>query len=146
MECRLVYISSGMDEMFNIRDGVTTVGREVDNNIQLLKATVSRHHARFTNMSSVCQVEDLKSSNGTYVNGDKITAISLKHGNEVRFGDEIFRFEAIGSIGSDEAMSPRRDYSDRAQKDTVKIQQRAPETKIMAPVTNLPPLRQKKKT
>ncbi|MDD4871453.1 MAG: FHA domain-containing protein [Kiritimatiellae bacterium] len=144
MDCRLVYVSE-MEEMFNIRDGVTTIGREVDNDIQLLKANVSRHHARMTNLPNVCQVEDLRSANGTFVNGDKITAISLRHNDEIRFGDEVFRFETIGSVGSDEATVRSRDYSDKTQKETVKIQQCAPETKIMQPVINFAPLRPKKK-
>ncbi|OGV59988.1 MAG: hypothetical protein A2283_10555 [Lentisphaerae bacterium RIFOXYA12_FULL_48_11] len=145
MDCRLVNITSGMSEMYPLHEGVTTIGRESDNKIQVLRANISRHHAKITNMPSVCQVEDLDSINGTFVDGERIKSMVLKHGNEVRFGDEVFRFEAQGSVGSDDVMFMQRDYSVRAQMDTVRIQQKAPETKIMAPVSKLSPLRPKKK-
>jgi len=145
MDCRLVNVTSGMSEMYPLPEGVISVGRESDNKIQILRANISRHHAKITNMPSVCQVEDLDSINGTFVDGERIKSTVLKHGSEVRFGDEIFRFEAEGSVGSDDALTPQRDYSVRAQMDTVRIHQDAPETKIMAPVSKLSPLRPKKK-
>lgn len=145
MECRLVNTTSGMAEMHNLRDGITTIGRETDNNIQVLKANVSRHHAKITNLSSVCEVEDLKSRNGTCVNGDRITVMALRAGDEIRFGDEVFRFETVGSVGADELMGQHRDYSTRANLDTVSVQVRAPETKkLKGVVSTLPPLRPKK--
>lgn len=144
MDCRLVNVTSGMSEMYPLQEGVTTVGRESNNKIQITRANVSRHHAKITNMPSVCQVEDLGSANGTFVDGERIKSAILKSGNEIRFGDEVFRFETEGSVGADEAMSQQRDYSIRAQMDTVRIQQVAPETKIMAPVSKLSPLRPKK--
>ncbi len=145
MDCRLVNVTSGMSEMYPLQDGVTTLGRESDNKIQILRANISRHHAKITNMPSVCEVEDLDSANGTFVDGERVKSAVLKHGTEVRFGDEIFRFEAEGSVGADDVMTQQRDYSERSQMDTVKIRHDAPETKIMTPVSNLSPLRPKKK-
>jgi len=131
--------------MFHLKEGITTVGRESDNLIQVLKPNVSRHHAKITNLPSICEVEDLKSRNGTYVNGDKITVMALRPGDEIRFGDEVFRFETIGSVGADELLGQRRDYSTKANIDTVMAHARAPETKkLKAVVSNLPPLRPKK--
>jgi pSer/pThr/pTyr-binding forkhead associated (FHA) protein len=141
MECRLVRVSS--EEMYLLREGETTVGRDSDNDIQVLDPDVSRHHACFANLSSVCEVEDLNSANGTFVNGDKITAMALKHGNEIRFGAEVFRFEEIASVGADEVTVPQRDYSDRAQKGTVKIKQAPQIEKKEKPVMNFKPLRPK---
>jgi len=129
--------------MFTLKDGATTLGRDSSNDIQVLKSSVSRHHARLSNLSSLCEVEDLKSSNGTYVNGQRVTTMALRHGNEIRFGDEVFRFEEIGSIGSDEAQGLYRDYSDKAQAGTVRIKAYSPEIKKDKPAINLPPLRPK---
>jgi len=143
MECRLVYVSSELEEMFTLREGTTTVGRDSSNDIQILKESISRHHARLSNLSSVCEVEDLNSANGTYVDGQRTAAMALKHGNEIRFGDEVFRFEEIGSIGSDDAQGTHRDYSDKAQRDTVKIKAYVPEVKQDKPAVSLPPLRPK---
>lgn len=145
MDCRLVCTSSMGEEMFTLREGATTIGRDIDNDIQVLKRTVSRHHARLINHASLCEVEDLKSSNGTFVDGSRVTTSILKNGSEIRLGIEVYRFEAIGSVGSDEAMGASRDYSDKAQIATVRVQP-PPTAKRPAAVFNLPPLRMKPAT
>jgi pSer/pThr/pTyr-binding forkhead associated (FHA) protein len=145
MECRLVNVATEMDEMYPLRDGITTLGRESDNDIQLIATNISRHHATLTNMPNVCQLEDIGSANGTFVNGDRIKSIVLKNGDEISFADQIFRFESTGSVGADDAISSQRDYSPRTQAATVRIQQRMPETRIMSPVaTTFSPLKRKK--
>lgn len=53
------------------------------------EAGVSRHHARLTKQGLVWLVSDLSSTNGTFVNGVKLISglpVSLKHGDELRFG------------------------------------------------------------
>lgn len=57
-----------------------TIGRSSDNDIIINAATVSRHHAKITEISTgVYEIEDLNSKNGTYVNGRKVKGrMSLK--------------------------------------------------------------------
>lgn len=57
-----------------------TVGRDSSNDVVIRNIRVSRHHARLSKTDSGWQIEDLQSSNGTFVNGRKISRspITLK--------------------------------------------------------------------
>ncbi len=68
-----------------------TLGRSSDADLQLVDGKVSRLHCRFTVSDGRLQVEDLGSHNGTYVNGEKLTAPrALAAGDEVAVGDSLF--------------------------------------------------------
>jgi pSer/pThr/pTyr-binding forkhead associated (FHA) protein len=64
----------------------TTVGREMGSHIFLDDVTISRKHALLVSQSKSFSLEDLGSLNGTYVNGESITKISLKNGDEIQIG------------------------------------------------------------
>lgn len=66
--------------------GETLVGRDADSDIFLGDVTVSRHHARFIVDEHGLRVEDLGSTNGTYVNGDRGDAFMLAPRDEVMIG------------------------------------------------------------
>jgi transcriptional regulator with GAF, ATPase, and Fis domain len=68
-----------------------TLGRSSDADLQLVDGKVSRQHCRFTIGSGGLEVEDLGSHNGTYVNGERLTAARvLAAGDEVAVGDSLF--------------------------------------------------------
>ncbi len=69
-----------------LEDGETTVGRHPDDDIFLDDVTVSRHHVRMVASSGRLTVEDLGSTNGTYVNGERVEIIELAAGDEVIIG------------------------------------------------------------
>lgn len=114
MDCRLILTSSGTAEIFSLREGVTTLGRDTDNDIQLVSENVSRHHASINNMISACEIEDIHSSNGTFVNGQRETTCVLRHGDELRIGDQTLRFEETRPHDADYSALPH-EYTDRAQ-------------------------------
>jgi FHA domain len=63
------------------------VGRTREADIVLRDPEVSRRHARFESQNTVVYVEDLKSSNGTFLNGRRITeAIEIRGGDEIDVG------------------------------------------------------------
>ena len=64
-----------------------TVGRLDDNKIQLEHASVSGHHAVFTLDDQDYILKDLDSTNGTRVNGEKITSQKLRRNDIVRLGN-----------------------------------------------------------
>lgn len=68
-----------------------TVGRDPLSDISINDPEVSRQHARFTQTSDSYQIEDLESTNGTFVNGVQIstTPVQLAHGNEIQFGSGV---------------------------------------------------------
>lgn len=80
------------------------VGRASDVAIVLVEEMVSRRHARFVMTESDISVEDLGSTNGTFVNGEKIQRASLKEGDRVLIGTSIMKV-----VQGDQApMSKRR--------------------------------------
>jgi pSer/pThr/pTyr-binding forkhead associated (FHA) protein len=67
-------------------NGETLAGRSDDVDIFLGDVTVSRHHARFNVDDSGLTVEDLRSTNGTYVNAERQDHAQLEPGDEVIIG------------------------------------------------------------
>ncbi len=76
-------------ETFDLRDEVYTIGRSPDNNIQILDKTVSRNHLKIFRKKNEYFIEDLKSRNGTFVNGARVQAgdkIEVKKGVPLAVG------------------------------------------------------------
>lgn len=71
---------------FLLKDGNTTVGRHPDSDIFLNDVTVSRHHCRFVTSGEYLTVEDSGSTNGTYVNDERVDSAELQAGDEVLIG------------------------------------------------------------
>jgi len=81
-------------EVFLLTSQNMTVGREPGRDIVLsADTTVSRNHARITNEGGDLVIYDNGSSNGTYVNGMRISMQVLVPGDVVKFGSSVFRFE-----------------------------------------------------
>lgn len=79
---------------FALRAGETHIGREATKDIGLpTDNTVSRSHALIALEAGCYVVRDLGSTNGTYVNGARITTHELKPGDVVQVGSTKFRFE-----------------------------------------------------
>jgi pSer/pThr/pTyr-binding forkhead associated (FHA) protein len=70
-----------------------TIGRETDNMLIIPDPSVSRHHARIVFENGALVVYDLNSTNGVYVNEQRISKQSLRAGDIVRFGRARFRIE-----------------------------------------------------
>jgi pSer/pThr/pTyr-binding forkhead associated (FHA) protein len=62
------------------------VGRHPESDIFLNDVTVSRHHCRFVTKGDTLRVEDSGSTNGTYVNDDRVDSFALSAGDEVLVG------------------------------------------------------------
>ncbi|MEA1937884.1 MAG: FHA domain-containing protein, partial [Pseudomonadota bacterium] len=74
-------------------DGVEKIiGREESCAIPLKCRKLSRQHARIFPGSGMWGIEDLHSTNGVFVNGQRIGTAWLKHDDEIRFGPIPFRF------------------------------------------------------
>jgi pSer/pThr/pTyr-binding forkhead associated (FHA) protein len=66
--------------------GNTVAGRGPDSAIFLPDVTVSREHVRFAVDASGLSMSDLGSTNGTYVNGQRLSAGMLKEGDQMMIG------------------------------------------------------------
>jgi len=76
--------------------GEVLIGRSEDCDLVLKGGYPSRKHARLFFREGAARLEDLGSSNGTFVNGERITgAVALKHGDRVRF--DILEFDFLSA-------------------------------------------------
>ncbi len=89
-------IVSDTGDAMPLPDGETIVGRDVGLGLSLVgESTVSRKHAKLVKNGNEVTVTDLGSTNGTYVNGVKISAPTrLQPRDAVQFGSVRFRYEA----------------------------------------------------
>jgi pSer/pThr/pTyr-binding forkhead associated (FHA) protein len=73
------------------------IGRDLANEIVISDADVSRRHARLARQGDTYLLEDLASTNGTYVNDQRLSAAQiLQPGDQIRFGETILLiFEAV---------------------------------------------------
>lgn len=72
----------------------TTIGRTPDNDLRIDADFISRHHAVILFSGSKTVVEDLNSTNGTFVNGERVSRRMLNEGDLVTIGKTEFRFMA----------------------------------------------------
>jgi adenylate cyclase len=81
------------ERICDLRHGVNTIGRGLDNSIVVEDdaRSLSRHHAEIQVTDKGIYVTDLNSSNGTFVNQAKIVQQKLNHGDMVQFGSVVFR-------------------------------------------------------
>ncbi len=77
-------------QVFELKEGKNTVGRDPNNSIVLNEDSVSSTHAEIVVNGTNCKVINLLSSNGTFINGEKITSSYLKPGDKVSFGRAKF--------------------------------------------------------
>ena len=68
------------------------VGRGADVDLRLVDAAVSRRHARLSVTDATVMLEDLGSTNGTFVNGRKVDAAALRDGDRLTFGSSTVVF------------------------------------------------------
>ena len=84
---RLVLLSEGFSgRSYELKVETTTVGRVSDNAFEIPEASVSSHHAEIILRGNDVVIRDLGSTNGTFINGEKITEAVLKPGQTLRFG------------------------------------------------------------
>lgn len=75
------------------------IGRSSKCDLQIDQESVSRNHARISSNDGKVSVEDLESTNGTYVNDEVVAGkVQLRNGDLIKVGRTIFKFIAGGNI------------------------------------------------
>ena len=89
------------------------IGRDVNNDIMINDAELSRRHARLVLQGGGYVLEDLGSTNGTFVNGTRLSGPHvLQPGETIRFGDnvtlsfEVAGFDPNATVASVQAAAP----------------------------------------
>jgi len=81
-----------MKQSLPLTDGEHLAGRDSDCSLLIEGTTVSRRHARIIVGRGAATIEDLDSTNGTFVNGKRIsTPTRLTPGDEFSLGSELLR-------------------------------------------------------
>ena len=91
---RLVAVNGPLSgETLYLNEPIVSIGRLVSNDICLDDRFVSRIHCVIRTEDGQYMIEDLNSANGTYLNGERINAASLKEGCLIEIGASRFLFE-----------------------------------------------------
>lgn len=78
---------------YPIKSAVVSIGRAATNDVAINKPTVSTKHATIEYRDNIFCIVDQRSSNGTFLNGQKITSeMRLKHGDKIKFDEYEFAF------------------------------------------------------
>ncbi len=95
---KLVLLHEGKAVPFDLTSSESIIGRLPECDVQLNTNTVSRKHAKVTNVGPQYFVEDLGSGNGTFVNGTQITGRTpIKNQDRIKLGPMLLRFECEGA-------------------------------------------------
>lgn len=95
-DVQLILKKTSSGEEFPLMDGLVA-GRLSDCGLIITEGHPSRQHAKFKISGNESQVEDLGSSNGTFVNNQRISgAVILRAGDKIRFDVEEYEYKVVG--------------------------------------------------
>ena len=125
-----------MDQVELNKDQMT-IGRSADSDIVLDNAGVSSHHARIQKEASGYVIADNDSSNGVFVNGNKIDQHKLEYRDEIQIYNYVLKYMALRGLHGIADPDIAQD-GDRSQDGTMEVK--------ISDVQELLKLREKKKT
>ncbi len=113
-----LFVFRGNDQgmRFELSADTLGIGRDTANDVQIHDTEVSRRHAELRRSGLSYLLVDLGSSNGTYVNGVRITTHSLASGDQVQVGSTQLLYTAIPS-GAESDIAQKIDIIARQQAD-----------------------------
>ena len=83
----IVLAGADVGKMFKLTEGENVIGRSHRADVRLDDDSISRMHVKLTLSGTVVNIEDLGSSNGTLVNGERIGQEQLRDGDKIRLGE-----------------------------------------------------------
>lgn len=93
IETSIPYLSDPTGQEHPLQNVVSRMGRAVENEIVILDKRSSREHALIRREGRKSILEDMGSTNGTYLNGERLQqAVQLRDGDQIRVGDVAFTF------------------------------------------------------
>ncbi|MHB8276976.1 MAG: trypsin-like peptidase domain-containing protein [Candidatus Humimicrobiaceae bacterium] len=91
-----IYFKQNLIRKFDEDINLVKIGREFDNNIVLQDTKSSRNHLVIVKQENIYKVRDLNSTNGTFINGNKINPnvfYNISPSDIIRVGDTVIRIE-----------------------------------------------------
>lgn len=126
--------------VFELKERETTLGRREGNDVVVAFPAVSGQHARITIEGSFYFLEDLNSSNGTFLNGQRISELTqMKAGDEIRLGHSVvLTFEAPRPVVPDPShtmleMAPDATMLEQKRPEVTILEQKQPDKAVAAP-------------
>jgi pSer/pThr/pTyr-binding forkhead associated (FHA) protein len=101
----VMFRADGERRSFSVTRDMTVIGRREDCDLRIPVGEVSRKHCRLVRDDDSLRVEDLGSSNGTYVNGQRVQEATLTPGDSVQVGPVVFVLQVDGQT-ADEELTP----------------------------------------
>jgi len=137
----------GVTKDFDIGERSITIGRSPDADIILLDDKVSRVHCGIRLWDGEFYIKDLKSKNGTFVNGQRVEVSKLKTSDTIKVGGYTFTFDQPAGTGTETALREISDEMDLGKgystllKEIVNHSDEAPPAPAPAPAPVKPGLR-----
>ena len=101
-----MFRSDGERRSFSVVRDMTVIGRREDCDLRIPLGEVSRKHCRIVRDGDALRLEDLGSSNGTYLNGNRVEREAvLSPGDSIQVGPVVFVLQVDGTPADDE-LSP----------------------------------------
>src|SRR5438128_12214317 len=98
----VMFRADGERKSFSITRDVTVMGRREDCDFRIPLGDISRKHCRLIKEDNVLKIEDLGSSNGTYINGKRIHEAELSPGDTIQIGPVVFVVQLNGEPADDQ--------------------------------------------
>jgi hypothetical protein len=92
------------------------IGRSSDLDMVLVEDMVSRKHAKISTAGQQIVIQDLGSTNGTFVNGEKVKKIRLKEGDRILVGTSIIKLVAVNAEAQPSEAEARARLESNAQR------------------------------
>ena len=127
---------------YNMTKERYTIGRLPDNDVRIDNAAVSGHHSLIINILNDSFLEDLNSTNGTYVNGKLIKKHALQNSDVITIGHHQLRFVDAdeGADDDDEfektmVINPSSQSQDKIDRVRAQVEEAAAQPSVAAPST-----------
>ena len=98
----VMFTAQGERRSFSLPRSMTVIGRKEDCDVRIPLSDVSRKHCRLMAEDEVLRVEDMGSSNGTFLNGMRVQEAIVQPGDSLQIGPIVFIVQIDGVPADDE--------------------------------------------
>ena len=111
----VMFRSDGERRSFSMARDMTVIGRREDCDLRIPLGEVSRKHCRIVRDGDSLKLEDLGSSNGTFLNGQRVQEAVLSPGDTIQVGPVVFVLQIDGQPSDDELRPVTMEAADAAE-------------------------------